>query len=165
MLFQRKIIVHNVGAVAQVGVYFGQKTAPAFFDSLTCIGNESKLLECAFTAEGISNCSQSQEVGVQCPGIMLTLVDCVQIVLLILCLETCNVEGSVRLVQGDIDREGTVQVCQGGAWGTVCDDQWGAPDAAVVCRQLGYPIDSELPFSPEQLLYFVIHLMQSICME
>ena len=57
--------------------------------------------------------------------------------------EVCSKEGSVRLVQGDIDREGTVQVCQGGIWSAVCDDQWGTPDAAVVCKQLGYPFDCE----------------------
>lgn len=52
-------------------------------------------------------------------------------------------EGSLRLVKGDIDRQGTVEVCLEGLWGRVCDDQWGVPDAAVVCRQLGYPFDGE----------------------
>ena len=47
-------------------------------------------------------------------------------------------EGNIYLQFGSTQREGTVQVCVNGVWGTVCSNGWDSRDAAVVCNQLGF---------------------------
>ena len=51
--------------------------------------------------------------------------------------DTC-LEGDVRLVDGENQFEGRVEICLNRVWGSVCDDFWNSFDSIVVCRQLGY---------------------------
>ena len=50
--------------------------------------------------------------------------------------------GSVQLVGGSTSNQGRVEVCVGQTWGTVCHDSFYSNNARVVCRQLGYNVDS-----------------------
>ena len=57
--------------------------------------------------------------------------------------QPCSTNGVVRLAteDGASSIEGRVEVCLNGVWGTVCDNNWGPPDAKVVCRQLKLPTE------------------------
>ena len=44
----------------------------------------------------------------------------------------------IRLVDGQSDYSGIVEVYINGKWGSVCHDHWTNNDARVACRELGY---------------------------
>ena len=48
----------------------------------------------------------------------------------------------LRLVGGQVPNEGRVEICMDQQWGTICDYSWDDNEARVVCRQLGYPLES-----------------------
>lgn len=73
----------------------------------------------------------------------------------------CNIEcndGDIRLVNGNSDRDGTVEICFDYLWGLVGTIGWGTTDAAVVCKQLGLYTDGMVciivPYN--MLLFFII---------
>ena len=50
------------------------------------------------------------------------------------------VDGEVRLVEGEFEWEGRLEVCFGQRWGTISGDGWTEINSRVVCNDLGYDL-------------------------
>ena len=108
---------------------------PIFLDNVRCTGHERELLNCSF--DSVSNCDHSEDAGVICGAVCrngtvrLAIGDIND-----LYLDPDNVE-DVYFIKEELAR-GRVEVCIGGRYGTVCDNDWNFVDASVVCSQLGF---------------------------
>uniref|UniRef100_A0A3P8X8J1 Neurotrypsin n=1 Tax=Esox lucius TaxID=8010 RepID=A0A3P8X8J1_ESOLU len=98
---------------------FGSGSGLFHYERLGCRGDESSVSQCRSRTFVTGDCSHGNEAGVVC----------------------APPEGNgppLRLVGGEEEFEGRVEVFHGGRWGSVCDDQWDDQDAEVVCRHLGF---------------------------
>ena len=57
----------------------------------------------------------------------------------------CTRPGQLRLVNGAVTdgRQGRVEICFKGQWGSICQNSWDYYDTEVACRQLGLGTISE----------------------
>ncbi|KAL3888985.1 hypothetical protein ACJMK2_001344, partial [Sinanodonta woodiana] len=108
----------TIGASAVCCAGFGNNTSLGIFlDDVMCSGHESSIYNCSHNPWYSHNCGHHEDAGVRCG---------------------CLPGSKVRLVDGQTQYEGRVEIYYNGSWGTICDDNWDNNDATVVCRMLGY---------------------------
>ncbi|XP_044842198.1 scavenger receptor cysteine-rich type 1 protein M130-like [Mauremys mutica] len=98
----------------QGGAHFGEGSGTVWRDTFHCEGTESCLWDCSRMALGNPACSPRDTARVICSGR----------------------SESLRLLNGESQCDGRVEISLHGVWSRVLDDQWDMNDASVVCRQL-----------------------------
>lgn len=102
----------------------------------TCTGNETSISQCTFQefkercVDATVLCSSMSLLICTCDASNFT--ECLRLVL----LTGLTDSKQIRLKNGTHRCSGRVELFHDGQWGTVCDDKWGMPEAAVVCREM-----------------------------
>ncbi|XP_019849190.1 PREDICTED: deleted in malignant brain tumors 1 protein-like [Amphimedon queenslandica] len=125
-----EVICHQLGydgvsTYGKGGAMFGNDRAATILNRVNCDSTSYLTLEqCSFSTFISSTCtSDTQDVYVSCYSTRIW---------------NNPYSGQIRLQGGTYSSYGRLEVYCNGQWGTVCDDSFGATDARVTCRQLGY---------------------------
>eukprot|EP00057_Strongylocentrotus_purpuratus_P007951 XP_011662425.1 PREDICTED: neurotrypsin-like [Strongylocentrotus purpuratus] len=104
---------HNSGnPVVKNNAYYGPGSGSIY--NVDCLSG-SHLSECSFVEASSDICTHNDDVGVHCES-----------------------QYDVRLADSVIYNRGRVEIFYNAEWVTVCDVNWGADEAQIVCGQLGY---------------------------
>ncbi|NXC78510.1 DMBT1 protein, partial [Anhinga anhinga] len=135
------VVCNQLGCGAALGApqygHFGPGSDPIWMDNVECHGNESALSDCGHSGWGQHNCGHAEDAGVICTEVLQFLGCLVSLRAGAWMLSPGPASAtSLRLVGGESQCDGRVEIFHGGTWGRVLDEQWDLEEASVVCRQL-----------------------------
>ncbi|NXU60131.1 C163A protein, partial [Horornis vulcanius] len=103
------------GGGIEVDFKYGRGSGPTWLDHIECTEQHSSLWQCQSDPWDPQSCSnRAEETHI-----------------------TCTDREKLRVMGGEDECSGRVEMWHQGSWGTICDDAWDVADANVVCRQLG----------------------------
>uniref|UniRef100_A0A8C3NNX8 SRCR domain-containing protein n=1 Tax=Cyanoderma ruficeps TaxID=181631 RepID=A0A8C3NNX8_9PASS len=103
------------GGGIETNFKYGRGSGPTWLDHVECTEQHSSLWQCQSDPWDPQSCNnRAEETHI-----------------------TCTDREKLRVMGGEDECSGRVEMWHQGSWGTICDDTWDVADANVVCRQLG----------------------------
>ncbi|NXE98450.1 C163A protein, partial [Menura novaehollandiae] len=94
---------------------YGRGSGPTWLDHIECAEQHGSLWQCQSDPWDPQSCdNRAEETHISCTD-----------------------REKLRVMGGEDECSGRVEIWHRGSWGTICDDAWDVADANVVCRQLG----------------------------